>query len=438
MLEKTIQWFSDRLNKVYYSMDYRNGQTVNGRPNFDCSSAVYYALVSAGYLPSNAKIGNTDSLYGDLEKNGFTKLQPSAQGDYDTRRGDIFLWGKRGASSGGAGHTGIFTNANDIIHCNYGYNGITVNNYDWLRGVNGYPEQTFYRYTGASYTPPSIQGSPTDQVLEIGSTIKFENIYVANDVQLIGGIWQVRSNALCKSGFTWDDNGIPAEPLVEVDIDGYRTPDQSLDINSPFKIPGKFTVLDLGESDGMWLALIEWSGLRFWVDVESATEITPTDAGTAVPSLRPPTAPPPSPVVVPPAVQEPEPIPTTPVIVTPPTIPEEPKPQPPITNPKEDKPMAFTDEQQTKLNVQSESYLGVAGDVASQNTEITDGVSKKVKLAVYIIGDTLLGLGAVTPQIVVLINTQDPFIIATTLSSLFATTGLFLLTMFGIYRAGKK
>ena len=93
MIDALINWFMARKGRVTYSMTYRNGPS-----SYDCSSAVYLALIEAGFLPKGSWVGNTDSLYGDLERNGWEKLPLDANGNADTRRGDIFLWGKRGAS----------------------------------------------------------------------------------------------------------------------------------------------------------------------------------------------------------------------------------------------------------------------------------------------------------------------------------------------------
>jgi hypothetical protein len=347
-------------------MVYRFGQLINGKPGFDCSSSVYFSLIAAGFFPTSQWIGNTDSLYNDLEKSGWSQVPADANGYIATQRGDIFLWGKRGASTGGAGHTGEFIDADRIIHCSYGYNGIHVDNHDWLNAINGYPELTVYRYTGASYNPPSIAGSPTDQVLEVGSTIKFDRVYTADDVQLIGDTWQVRCNDLCPKGFTWDDNGIPAEPLVEM-TDNYRSSDQELEIGSKFTIPGKFTVLDLGETDGVWMALIEWNGLKFWVDVETATEIASTDAGTPTPANDSPTSPIANPILPVESVS-PE---------TPPTG-NSSNNSNSSTKPKEE-PMAFTQDQQKQLAVATQSLLDA--------NEFTPVINDNVKTIAYFATD---------------------------------------------------
>lgn len=131
-LETAINWFYERKGKVSYSMASRNGSK-----SYDCSSAVYYALKSAGLLPQSIGIGNTDSLFGDLERNGWTTTNSPS-------RGCIFIWGKRGASGGRYGHTGIFTDATTIIHCNSSGNGITLDNYTARRSRAGNPPATIY------------------------------------------------------------------------------------------------------------------------------------------------------------------------------------------------------------------------------------------------------------------------------------------------------
>lgn len=379
-LESALKWFYDRLGRVTYSMAYRNGPS-----SYDCSSTVYYALIQGGFLPAGHRIGNTDSLYGDLEKSGWTRTN-------NPKRGDIFLWGTRGASGGAAGHTGQFVSSSRVIHCAYGYNGIHEDDYNQLAAWNGRPVQTFYTYTGKPYA------GDTDQSVDPGSTIRFDKAFSVNDVQLIGGIWQIYSKELCPIGFTWDDNGIPAEPVYEVDADGYATADQSLETGSKFVIPGKFTVLDVGEYQGRWLALISWGIYSFWVDLEPATEIKATDPGKAVPGNRPATPKPPAtPIPVPetpkpvepekpvePTPEQPKPVepqPETEQTTEPPTPPPvEPDKPKPVEPKKEDKPMAFTKEQQQELAISTQK-------VQQANGEFNPVVSEKAKTIAYFATD---------------------------------------------------
>lgn len=65
------------------------------------------------------------------------------------------------------------------------------------------------------------------------------------------------------------------------------------------------------------------------------------------------------------------------------------------------------------------------------------GVSKRTKFIVYVVGDTLLGLGLIVPQTVALIHTDDPVLQGALLAGILSTAGAFLLTMFGIYKANK-
>jgi len=112
------------------------------------------------------------------------------------------------------------------------------------------------------------QPTQPDQVLDIGSRFIFSKQYRVDDLQPIGGIWQVMTRELCPIGFAWDDNGIPVEPLVEV-----SDPDQVLSVGSIYTIPGEYTVLNLGVSDGVWLAEIDMGGWKLWVDIATVTEI---------------------------------------------------------------------------------------------------------------------------------------------------------------------
>ncbi|MBO0455825.1 KxYKxGKxW signal peptide domain-containing protein [Enterococcus hulanensis] len=112
--EIMVDWFYARQGKVTYSMTNRNG------PNsYDCSSAVFYALIEAGYLNTGTWIGNTETLF-SYEGKLFKAISSK-----DVRSGDIFISGKKGNSGGSAGHTGVATSNSKIIHCNYTDNGIS-------------------------------------------------------------------------------------------------------------------------------------------------------------------------------------------------------------------------------------------------------------------------------------------------------------------------
>lgn len=150
--EASLAWFAQRQGKVSYSMGARYG------PNsYDCSSAVYNALVQGGFLPQG-KMGNTESLFGDLEAAGWQQTNSPV-------RGDVFIWGARGASSGGAGHTGMFVDTKGIIHCNGGANGISTDFYQQSHQYAGSPPAVIYHNpnNNAAATTPRRTFSETEQ-----------------------------------------------------------------------------------------------------------------------------------------------------------------------------------------------------------------------------------------------------------------------------------
>ncbi|TQE88732.1 holin [Streptococcus suis] len=143
-IETAIRWMTDRVGRVTYSMDFRNG------PNsFDCSSSVYYALMSAGAISAGWAV-NTEYEHDWLVKNGYTLIAENT--DWDAKRGDIFIWGRRGQSAGAGGHTGIFVDPDNIIHCNYARNGITVDNYNQTAAASGWMYCYVYRLANQTST----------------------------------------------------------------------------------------------------------------------------------------------------------------------------------------------------------------------------------------------------------------------------------------------
>ena len=157
-MEQAIAWMEARRGKVTYSMDFRNG------PNsYDCSSAVYFALMSAGAISAGWAV-NTEYEHDWLIKNGFKLI--SENGVFAAQRGDIFIWGRRGQSSGAGGHTGIFVDSNNIIHCNWSRNGITVDNYLATARASGNMYYYIYRPSGQAQVSSSTAGKSIDQLVQ--------------------------------------------------------------------------------------------------------------------------------------------------------------------------------------------------------------------------------------------------------------------------------
>ncbi|MGL4695172.1 phage tail tip lysozyme [Enterococcus larvae] len=154
-IQTMIDWMNQRQGKVTYSMGARMGPS-----SYDCSSAVYFAL-RAGKFLSNDKMGTTDTLFSDLEAAGWQQTTEAP------RRGDIFIWGVRGASGGSAGHTGIFVGGVMVIHCradrNDGPGGIFREKYETTWNASGNPPAVIYRNPEDDGNPEAVLDTPEKQ-----------------------------------------------------------------------------------------------------------------------------------------------------------------------------------------------------------------------------------------------------------------------------------
>lgn len=309
-MDKAIQWFQERQGRVSYSMANRNGAG-----SYDCSSAIYHALIYAGILPQGFRIGNTETEFVDLPKFGFQRIEADANGYIPTQRGDIFIWGKQGYTNGVGGHTGIYLDSNNIIHCSYGYNGIHIDNHDWLAGINGVQDLTIFRYTGKPQNAPvpAPQNEAIDDVINIGSHFKINPALQVAEVNINNGRRELKIDALCPRGFTWAENGIPANWVVKVDSDGYKV-DGEINAGDWVKIQGAFVAQEVVQNDGMWFAKVNRDGITVWVELTPVSEILAGDIGN-ITDYRPQPAP--QPVEPPkPEVKE-EPKPAEPVVENP-------------------------------------------------------------------------------------------------------------------------
>ena len=411
-MDKAIEWFAQRQGKVSYSMINRNG------PNsWDCSSSVYHALIYAGILPQGFRIGNTETLFVDLPKFGFQRIEADANGYIPTQRGDIFLWGKQGYTAGANGHVGVYIDSDNIIHCSYGYNGIHIDNHDWLAGINNVQYLTIFRYTGKPQnTPaPAPYVEKIDDVINIGSHLKFNQIFTVVETREADGRKEARINELCPVGFTWDENGVPTSWLVKVDNDGYRI---GGDINTgdSVKIEGAFVAQEVVQNENMWFAKINRGGIDVWVELTPTTEIPAADFGTRVEN-RPAPAPQSAPAPVaeqpkPEVKEEPKPIEIDTFKQAEPKK-EEPKPieidtfkqaEPKEEKNKEEK-VAETKPELPKINERpfTKEELKVLEDSKQeavkaiealnedeQFNELKELIPKPVRLGIYIFGDLLL------------------------------------------------
>ena len=287
-MDKVIEWFQQRQGRVSYSMDYRNG------PNsYDCSSAIYHALIYAGILPAGFRIGNTETEFVDLPKFGFQRIEADANGYIPTQRGDIFIWGKQGYTLGANGHTGIYLDSDNVIHCAYAYNGIHTDNHDDLARVNNTQYLTIFRYTGKPQNAPAPAPQPEaiDDVINIGSHFKIAKSMRVAEVNIHEDRRELKIDELCPRGFTWAENGVPAGWAVKVDGDGYKV-DGEINAGDLVKLQGAFVAQEVVQNDGMWFARVKRDGIDVWMELTPVTEVSAGDRGTVseyrpVPALQP-------------------------------------------------------------------------------------------------------------------------------------------------------
>lgn len=161
-IETAIAWMSARVGKVTYSMNQRTG------PNsYDCSSAICYALMSGGASHVAWPV-TTESAHAWLLANDYRLI--SENQDWDTERGDVIIWGRKGQSIGAGGHIMLALDADNVIHCTYAVNGITINNYNqlysWQGGAMGGPYVYVYRL--ATKAVPQSMAQPKSPNVEQG------------------------------------------------------------------------------------------------------------------------------------------------------------------------------------------------------------------------------------------------------------------------------
>lgn len=264
-VENALSWMNaHRTPKSFYSMVQRLGQVVNGREGYDCSSSVYFALRSAGIFP--AIMGNTTTMLTHLPQYGWYEVRAKPDGTIDAQRGDIFLWDVDGtgwSNAGGGKHTGIFLDADNIIHANYSYNGISVNNHDAYYTAAGVKQLRVFRYGG----------SPAPK-----RKVSFARPFAVEERATVNDIDQMRLAGIVQDSFDWTDNGVPASimshcPEYEGNI---------WEINGEFEVlreevenGAKYLNISLGSIGDIWV----WErALNNPIDLRMKEQLTPAPA----------------------------------------------------------------------------------------------------------------------------------------------------------------
>ncbi|MBO0441654.1 phage tail tip lysozyme [Candidatus Enterococcus ikei] len=277
-IETAINWMDQRKGKATYSQPARLG------PNsYDCSSAVYYALIAAGVF-SVGTMGNTDTLFGHLEGAGWQQVS-------NPQRGDVFIWGIRGASGGDEGHAGLFVDSTSIIHCNSFANGISVDNHASRRSYNGNPPTTFYRNpkgsSGGSTPEPEITSEEERRAWSIAQLLNKSGYNMISIAGLLGNIDVETGGSMNPD--TDQTHGGPAYGLVQWDGSAYPLVGSPTSSGREYVqrllahagINGNYTsvevqtrLIDWCMFNGQWIGVVEpksVEGFKNASDVEQAT-----------------------------------------------------------------------------------------------------------------------------------------------------------------------
>ena len=205
-INKAIDYMYKLKNRgITYSM---NGSRIGTDGTADCSGAVYISLVKGGAKPHSYPV-NTESEHAWLIANGFDLI--AFNKSWNMQRGDVLIFGLKGQSAGAGGHTAIAVDHNNVIHCNYAHNGVTVN-----------PESTMpynmgwyvYRYKDVKPNPqPQAKPQPTGihWISEKWHFVTNTPIYLrtaptvqSDKIALLGTGSYVKYDAYCyKDGYVW-------------------------------------------------------------------------------------------------------------------------------------------------------------------------------------------------------------------------------------------
>lgn len=154
---------------VHYDMGdrYANDADGDGRIEMDCSSAVSKALGISLY-------NNTESLQKVLPTIGYQKIHDAVDGVFDMQEGDVAIWAPRDGSSslGAFGHVLIATSPSTVIHCNYGSDGITENDYNYIWDLNGRPREIVFRENGSADQQPAQPQTQFEKELAVDARLK--------------------------------------------------------------------------------------------------------------------------------------------------------------------------------------------------------------------------------------------------------------------------
>lgn len=207
-INKAIDYMYQLKNRgITYSM---NGSRIGTDGTADCSGAVYISLVKGGATKYSYPV-NTESEHAWLIANGFELI--AFNKEWNMQRGDVLIFGIKGQSAGAGGHTAIAVDHNNVIHCNYAHNGVTVNPETTMPYSMGW---YVYRQKASKPTPkpqakPQPQPTGINWISEKWHFTTNTSIYLRTapnvkspSIVLLGSGSYIKYDAYCyKDGYVW-------------------------------------------------------------------------------------------------------------------------------------------------------------------------------------------------------------------------------------------
>lgn len=407
MNARTEQWFKTAVGR---------GMNPDKAYGYQCKDvADDYSTWLFGNWQNTIRPANAKDAFAKANPDYFIKIANNLNDpNLIPQRGDIIIWGASQANPWG--HIAIVESADK--------SGAVVIEQDGFRNtVPAYRIKRGYVFAGMScigwlrprpekiigYTPPAPAVAGNERVLAVKA-------HARNAANTSAGIFQT------------------INPGFKVAMKGYVTNGQAIDGDTVWFVTarsGKFMSRQVFTDKGL----------------HDLPDLTPKPAPTPKPVE--PTKPVPTPKPVPETPRKPEN--TTSVNVVKPQLqaPQAIENQKTDSQPSSDvktqekneekeQIMQYDEKAIKELNAQVELNNELLNDVSNSDEvkQLVNGISKPVKLSVYIIGDLLIGAGLILPSLAVAFNFGTLQQIQA-LSSACATAGAFILTMFGIYKSGK-
>ena len=134
-----------------------------------------------------------------------------------------------------------------------------------------------------SPTPPPVEPvqptPPPSSAISVGDTIRIRGLYIAKDVKVLYGYYQIRNDTLAGGMFDWVQNGIPEACEDITDANGNKRPDSDrvhIKTGDYFNFPGVFKAVSKATDRGVKFVKLDFNNnknYQFWVVEERCYKV---------------------------------------------------------------------------------------------------------------------------------------------------------------------